>query len=115
MTLCLLKAGSIPAVSLNVYEREGQGDGQCRGELARQFLKRFRKKMRGRANTVREHSMIQVFPNDLWGGGCIAGVFFSLFFFFGEEGGGEEKFTGSYTEVNPVMAAIFGRSRTRSL
>ena len=64
MTLCLLKAGSIPAVSLNVYEREGQGDGQCRGELARQVLKRFRKKMRRlgtsqyRSRTQQEHSMI---------------------------------------------------------
>ena len=58
-------------------------------------------------------SMIQVFPNDFGGGGCIAGVFFSLFFC--GEGGGEKKFTGSYTEVNPVVAAIFGGSRKRSL
>ena len=35
--------------------------------------------------------------------------------FFCGEGGGEKKFTGSYTEVNPVVAAIFGRSRKRTL
>ena len=50
-----------------------------------------------------------------FGAGDASQAYFSLSFFFGEEGGGEEKFTGSYTEVNPVMAAIFGRSRKRSL
>ena len=49
-----------------------------------------------------------------FGAGDASQAYFSLFF-FGEEGGGEEKFTGSYTEVNPLVATIFGRSRKRSL
>ena len=108
-------------LSQSVREGRAGGAANVGGELARQFLKRFRKKMR-RLGTSQHHSRTQhgsSFPKWPLGRGTHRR---RIYFFFGGEGRGEEKFTGSYTEVNPVVATIFysiiekiGRSRKKSL